>query len=356
MRNKIIRSLVIMVGLVILPFVLSSCQKQEPALPFEITDIELPLAEPGPYEVSEISNIQNTDEKRNGRIVNFTIYYPSKDGEPDSRGAPFPLIISDSKMLNLFGDHLTSHGFIVAGINGIDTYSTWDQNLFNQPLDYIFVLNQSADNPPDSLKGFIDTKHVGVWGYSFGGRNSVVLSGGRIDPAYYFENCKNPDEAVISYEESETKSRCAPYHNWDKFVEEAGPGITEGKDGFWEPITDDRILAVMPLSAGNEWLFGPRGFASSDKAILMTAGTNEGIRYEECYRIFEELGTSDKLFISFVEADHYMIFGEDAPKKMEHLAIAFFSFHLKGNESYADYFSEDFITQIEGLAWDRYKE
>jgi hypothetical protein len=112
----------------------------------------------------------------------------------------------------------------------------------------------------------------------------------------------------------------------------------------------------MPLSAGGEWLFGPRGLASSDKAVLLTAGTDEGIRYEECYRIFEELGTPNKFFITFEEADHFMIFEDDAPKKMEHLAIAFFSYYLKGFESYANYFSEKFITQIEGLAWAKYEE
>ena len=74
------------------------------------------------------------------------------------------------------------------------------------------------------------------------------------------------------------------------------------------------------------------------------------------YRIYEELATSEKAYISFVNQSHDMIFGSNAPKKMEHLAIAFFSYHLKGYEDYGYYYSEEFISQVEGLAWGWYEE
>ena len=325
-------------------------------LTFDISDSEIPLAEPGPYEFSMIREIVYNDEERGGREISISIYYPSIDDQPNLRGAPFPLIINDHKMFNKFGTHLASYGFIVAGINGIDTYRPWDQNLYNQPLDYISVLNQLAHNPPEFLAGIIDSDHVGVWGYSFGGRNAVVLSGGRIDQEYYFENCENPGEATIKLTGSELSKVCAPYENWDTFVDQAGREITESEDGLWQPITDDRIIALMPLSPGSEWLFGPRGFASSDKAVLLTVGTLEDPLYQETYKIFEELGTSEKIFISFVGKGHGMIFESDAPKKMQHLAIAFFSYHLKGYEEYSHYFSEEYISQIDGLAWGWYEE
>ena len=86
---------VCLVFFIFLLVVSCSSQKFEPALTFEIPETELPLAEPGPYEVSKILNIQNSDESRDGRSVTISIYYPSKDGEPDLRGAPFPQIIND---------------------------------------------------------------------------------------------------------------------------------------------------------------------------------------------------------------------------------------------------------------------
>lgn len=336
-----------------------SCSSQnfEPALTFEILETELPLAEPGPYEVSKILNIQNSDENRDGRSVTISIYYPSKDGEPDLRGAPFPLIINDGKMLAVFGEHLASHGFVVAGINGIDYSDPWDDYLVNQPLDYLFALNLLADSPPESLEGFIDTDHVGVWGYSFGGNNSMFLSGARVDPEYYFNICGNTEETNILTQPYEIKKLCSLYENWDQFANVAGPSITNSEDGLWQAVTDERILAVMPMSSENEILFGPRGLANTNKAVLITAGSIEpSIFYESSFRAFQEFGSSEKTFISFENQDHMMIFGSSAPKRMQHLAIAFFSYHLKGNEEYAYYFSEEFISEIEGLAWGWYEE
>lgn len=36
---------------------------------------------------------------------------------------------------------------------------------------------------------------------------------------------------------------------------------------------------------------------------------------------------------------------------MLHLAVGFFGYHLKGQEDYGQYFSEDFISQTDGLVW-----
>ena len=67
----------------------------EPPLGFEIPDTPLPLAEFGPYKSSKILKITYYDEKRGGREISITVYFPAVDGEPDLRGAPFPLIILD---------------------------------------------------------------------------------------------------------------------------------------------------------------------------------------------------------------------------------------------------------------------
>lgn len=333
-------------------FVGCSAQKTEPALPFEFPDADLPLAGPGPYEFSVMREIIYIDENRNGREVSIDIYHPSTDGEPDLRGAPFPLIISSYKML-VFAPHLASHGFIAIGINyfgddeiGVEYY---------QPLDYVFALNQLADNPPEVLEGMIDTDHAGAWGYSFDGRNSLVLTGARLDPEYYFGVCENPGLNNIDYK-GNLYWICDPYENWDEFVEGAGSAITESEDGLWQPITDDRIIALMPLSPDGEWLFGPRGFAAVDKAVLLTEGQYEAPFNEAHYKAYEDMSTSEKVFITFVGKTHNMIFEPDAQKIMQHLGIAFFSYHLKGYEEYAYYFSEEFISQVEGLAWGWYEE
>jgi predicted dienelactone hydrolase len=346
--------------LLLFDLALSSCNKTDelpekaisptatptaPPLIFEIPDTELPLAEPGPYAYKMVRGIRYQDPQRDDREISIDIFYPSVDDEPDLRGAPFPLIINDHKMLDKFGTHLVSHGFVVVGINGIDTYSPWDENLYNQPLDYIFALNQLSDNPPDSLIEIIDTDHVGVWGYSFGGNNSMFLSGARLDPDYYFSICENPEDTNFLRSASEFNRLCGPYNNWDKFVMNAGSAITDSNNGLWQTITDDRILAVMPMSASNELLFGPEGLAAANKAVLITAGTTESSQYyDSSFKAYQEYDSSEKEFISFIKQSHNMIFGSDAPQKMQHLAIAFFSYHLKDNDEYAYYFSEEYIS------------
>jgi hypothetical protein len=39
---------------------------------------------------------------------------------------------------------------------------------------------------------------------------------------------------------------------------------------------------------------------------------------------------------------------------MRHFATAFFGYYLQGREDYAEYFSEDFVTQFDDLAWGLY--
>ena len=329
----------------------------EPPLAFEIPDKELPLSVFGPYEYSKLYKLDYIDSQRDNREVSISIYYPSIDDQPDVRGAPFPLIISDSKMASKFGDQLSSHGFIVAGVKMPLNFSEGDE-VIHQPLDFIFVLNQLTENPPDALNGLIDTDHVGHWGYSGGGRISLTLAGAQIDTNFYFEYCQNPENFEINYGENNLEWMCEPYENWDELIEEAGNLFVNAEDGLWKSIKDDRILATIPMSSGGKWLFGPKGLAQVDKAVLVTAGTNENeaARYDDCYSTFEELGTSQKAFISFVDQDHMMINSQKPNEQMRHLAIAFFTFHLKGKKEYRQYFSQDYISQIEGLAWGWYEE
>jgi len=326
----------------------------EPPLVFDIPDSEFPFSEPGPYEVSMIDEIIYQDDERNDREISISILFPSNEGTPDLRGAPFPLIINDYKMFDTFGTQLASHGYIVVGINTIEVYLPWDEEVYNQPLDYIFILNELANNPPGALFGFIDSDHTGVWGYSYGGHNSLTLSGARIDPEYYLNTCENPTVSALPFGERSIHNFCDIYENWDQFVEEAGPEQTESDDGLWQAITDDRIQALIALSPEGEWLRGPKGFASADKPIIVTAGSLEGIRYNECYTIFEELGSSEKIFVTFRGKMHNMVFSDSAQQQMRHLAVAYFSFYLKGAEEYGYYFSEDYISETDGLAWGWY--
>ncbi len=38
-------------------------------------------------------------------------------------------------------------------------------------------------------------------------------------------------------------------------------------------------------------------------------------------------------------------------KRMYHFATAFFGYYLKGREDYSEFFSEDFVSKFDDLAW-----
>jgi len=42
--------------------------------------------------------------------------------------------------------------------------------------------------------------------------------------------------------------------------------------------------------------------------------------------------------------------------RMKHITVDFFSYYLQEREDYTEYFSEDFIYQVYGLAWREYEQ
>ncbi|HSR31619.1 MAG TPA: hypothetical protein VLY63_13720, partial [Anaerolineae bacterium] len=76
--------------------------------------------------------------------------------------------------------------------------------------------------------------------------------------------------------------------------------------------------------------------------------------YKENGLIYEHLGSPDKTLISFVGPDHMMIYDSEMVTRMAHFAVAFFGYHLQGRQDLARYFSQDFVTKHDDLAWGVY--
>jgi len=292
-----------------------------------------PLAENGPYHVG-MRTVKLEDGSRGGRQVSVTVWYPAvspadststgatRDAEPDSNGAPYSLVLSSTKLAALMAPVLVSHGFTWASVDGIDSYPVMRDEMYNQPLDILFALNYVASSPPEALEGLIDAERAGVIGYSFDGFNALALSGARVDPEHYLRQCPNPEPTTQSILSDLSAYNCGPAREWDAFVERAGAFVTLGTDGLWEPMTDPRIRAVMPLAAEGWWLFGEQGLAAVDRPVLMISGTKDPL-YRENALIFEYLGTTTKTFISFIGWDHYMIYSSTPVAQMAHFAVAF---------------------------------
>ncbi|MGD9092899.1 MAG: hypothetical protein PVF74_08615, partial [Anaerolineales bacterium] len=137
-----------------------------------------PLTESGPY-LSGKRTYQLLDASRGNRPVNITVWYPALrppgssssfpklGADPDLSGAPYPLILSSTKVARIFTPYLISHGFTWVSVDRIDTYYRMNEQMYQQPLDLLFALDQVASHPPDGLEGMIDTEQAGAIGYSF---------------------------------------------------------------------------------------------------------------------------------------------------------------------------------------------
>lgn len=183
----------------------------------------------------------------------------------------------------------------------------------------------------------------------------LALSGARIDPEYYLAQCPNPDATTTAILWSGSAFDCTPASAWDRFAVHAGEVITASEDGLWQPMTDARIRAVMPMAGEGWWLFGERGLAAVNRPILMIVATDDEL-YPENTLIFEHLGTPDRALISFVGRDHMIVFDPEMRARMAHFAVAFFGYHLQGREDLAYYFSKDSVSQHDDLAWGVYTD
>jgi predicted dienelactone hydrolase len=327
------------------------------------TPAPLFLGSPGRYHVGT-RTIAARDADRDDRPVSITVWYPAvapedanpwwptPEATPDPAGAPYPLLLSSTKMANLLAPYLVSRGFAWASVDGIDTYPWMDEEAFQQPLDILFALDDIAARPPAGLEGLVDTERAGAIGYSFDGFNTLAMSGARIDPAYFQAQCPTPDATTAAVLGGRLSSfTCDLADRWDAFAARMGETITTSAGGLWQPLTNPRIRAVMPLAAEGWWLFGERGLAAVDRPTLMLVGTADEL-YSENVLLFEHLGAPDRTLISFVGQNHMALVSDRAHvARLAHFAAAFFGHHLQGRDGLAWYYSEAFVDQHEDLAW-----
>jgi predicted dienelactone hydrolase len=270
--------------------------------------------------------------------------------DPDLRGAPYPLLISSTEMANTLAKYVVSHGFVWVSVNGIHSYGRMHEQMYMQPLDILLALDKAASEPLEGLTGVIDADRTGVIGYSFDGYNTLAMSGARIDPEFYLSLCANPDAAPEWLHSNLCAFSCEPASEWELFTTQVPEAITFNDDGLWQPITDERIRAVMPMAAEGWWLFGEKGLGTIDRPVLMLTGTEDEL-YPQNACIFEHIDSPDKTMISFIGQDHLMIFITKQVSRIAHFTVAFFGYHLQGNTEYSNYYSEDFVNQFDDIAW-----
>ena len=332
--------------------------------------VPFPLSEPGLYYAGR-RTFTFEDAGRGGRQIGVTVVYPAlrpegstgpqllagADRDPDLSGAPYPLIFTGQDSGDqLFKAHLATRGFVMAIVRSPGTPDYWDFGVIDHPRDILFVLDQIASEPLEGLEGVIDADHVGVTGYSWDGLVSLAVSGVRIDPEFYLSYCEQAPAKEPAFGAWYLEITCSLAEMWDEFAAHVGDEITVTEDGLWQAVTDERIRVVLPMAGDGAWLFGERGLAMADRPVLMIQATQDS-PYQpiEAAFIFEHLGTSEKSMVSFIDKTHGMVFEPESAKRMNHFATAFFGTYLQGKSEYRDYFSEEFVSQFDDLAWGVYE-
>jgi len=335
-----------------------------------ITQASFPLSEPGPYFAGNMV-YSIVDESRGGREIRLTIWYPAlkhldaqgkvilRDAPPDLSGAPYPLILTGANSGGLlFRSHLASYGFVMVIVRspGFSYTAPWNNAVIDAPLDFLFVFDWLTSNPPESLENVLDTNRVGVAGYSSDGLFSLALGGARVNPEYYLSQCAQAPYMDPPLQPFWISYFCNLSERWDEFSSQVSPRISTISDGLWQQTTDDRILAVMPMAPDSAWLYGAEGLAAIDIPALIIAGTADDLvsyKMTSCY-VYDHLVNSDRVLISFIGKNHMMVEQSEVINRINHFTVAFFGYYLQSRTEYADYFSEDYVSQFEDLFWGVY--
>jgi len=119
-----------------------------------------------------------------------------RDAAPDHASGPFPLVIishgypGNRYLLSPFGEHLASHGYVVASIDHFEsTYENklgFASTLANRSPDQLFVLDRIAAlaGERDSfLAGLVHAENSAIIGYSMGGYGAVISAGAGLSQA-----------------------------------------------------------------------------------------------------------------------------------------------------------------------------
>ena len=331
-----------------------------------------PLSERGPYWTGN-RVYSFVDDSRNERKIDIQIYYPAlkevneqggtitRDATPDMSGAPYPLILTGNNSGNyLFKSHLASYGFVMVIVTspGFSYMAPWNNGVIDAPLDFLFVLDSLTSNPPEGLPGVLDTNRVGVAGYSSDGLFSLALGGARINPEYYFSQCAQAPTMEPPFSPFLINYFCNLSEWWNEFSSQISADIATMSEGLWQPTTDERILAVMPMAPDSAWLYGAEGLAAIKIPAMVIAGTADDLvsyKMTSCY-VYEHLVNADRFLISFIGKQHMMVEQSEVISRINHFAVAFFGYYLQGRTEYADYYSEDFVNQFDDLAWGIYAD
>ncbi len=197
------------------------------------------------------------------------------------------------------GEHLASHGYIVAAIDHTDStnadvdlikapFAGFPSTLYNRSRDQQFTLNQLSTGE-NFISKHIDPERAGLIGYSMGGYGAVNTLGGCYDfkeaTISTFTGIKDPKQIAAI---AATFNSCAGGQ-------------------YEDPKVDPRWRAAIAFAPwGNQHgIFKPEALAKVDTPLLYIAGEFDDVSHTpSMQKLFEDTGGEHTYMLTYRNARH----------------------------------------------------
>ncbi|MBK9746045.1 MAG: hypothetical protein IPO91_04625 [Chloroflexi bacterium] len=260
------------------------------------------------------------------------------DAEVDLSAAPYPLVIfshghtSESPLYAWLVEQIASYGFVVVAPDhkeqNFPDAADYPRTTLARPvtvarsIDYAEMLTA----PTGALAGMIDMEHVAMVGHSGGGETTLSVGGGRFDLAGYKALCA----PITADSPWGYQNQCTPMPTETEAEMVNILGLATTPEGLWEPLSDSRIDALVPISAPGV-LFNDQGLSGITLPTLVMSGTLDGtVPFDWGSRmIYDHITSNQKILVAFELGDHQMFTStyEDAPTTVELLGNDFYSLY-----------------------------
>ena len=304
-------------------------------------------------------NTLYSDETRSGQVFEIQAD-ASRDVAIAESESKFPIVVVSHgytgyrTLMYYLGEHLASHGYVVAAIDHTDStnkdvnfaenpYSGFPSTLLNRSRDQVFTLNAVTDS--EFFNASVDATKAGVIGYSMGGFGAVSTVGG----CYAFN-----DEAAATFTGTKDPAVIA-------LVKQALNTCAGGKASSDDTLSAWKAALALAPWGGQHQIFDVDSLNNINVPVLYVAGDNDDISgYDGIRWLFENTGSKDSKLLTIKNARHNVA-PHPAPKEAfgnefdigsylepawdtqklnainEHFALALMNCHVKDMAEFCDY-------------------
>ncbi len=303
------------------------------------------------------------NETRSGQVFEVQAD-ASRDAPIANADTDFPVIVISHgytgyrTLMFYLGEHLASHGYVVAAIDHTDStnkdvnfaenpYSGFPSTLLNRSRDQVFTLNSISENT--FFKESVDASKAGIIGYSMGGYGAVSTVGG----CYAFN-----DQTAATFTGTQDPKTAA-------LIKEALNTCAGGKASSEEALPAWKAALALAPWGGQHQLFDVQSLNNIKVPVLYVAGDNDDISgYDGIKWLFDNTGSKESKLLTVKNARHN-IAPHPAPKEAygsefdlgsyiepawevqklnainEHFALALMNCHVKALSEYCGYLNVD---------------